>query len=416
MIIIGPAELTENKDESIVQTTVEVEGDRKRLWYSVERQYGQYLTHEKLDGFLVGVLPLAMELGEDVTVRGSISEKLYSNLQELMEIYHIAVPAFSPINIVPDSLDDGKNFRCEQKIGTAYTGGIDSFFTIYKYYVKEDIPPQEKITHLVFGNVGGHYRLWNSVNSRDIFNSRYEIIKGFAKDYKIDFIKVDSNLSEVVKKDIGFNFYYPLSYLSVPLILQKLFSKYYYSSGVQKKDPSFRDVQDIASTDFVTVRLLSTETMKIVLTGTDFNRVEKTKQILENGLAKHRLNVCIHPHKDGTNCSKCKKCCRTLLTIELLGYLNDYKDVFDLKKWARRRNSYIINSVLKSNADITRDHLADDLAKEVREYAESVNYKFTFYQKSMARIMSEVAQILNKIPRRTYRRLRKYYIKLVLRS
>ena len=227
MMIIRSAELLEKENESIIQAIIEHPGSQYQLWYSVDSKYGKYLTLEKLDGFLIGVLPLAMKMGEDIIVCGSISEKLYSNLKELMDIYHLAVPAFSPVNIIPDSLCDGKGFSSYQKIGTAFTGGIDSFFTVYQYYFKENIQPEEKITHLLFGNVGGHYRLWKSVNSRDIFNSRHELIKGFPQEHDIDFIKVDSNLSDIMRRNIGFSYYYPLCYLSIPLIMQRLLSKYY---------------------------------------------------------------------------------------------------------------------------------------------------------------------------------------------
>jgi hypothetical protein len=248
-----------------------------------------------------------------------------------------------------------------------------------------------------------------------VFNSRFDLLKGFPEEHGLGYIKVDSNITDVVKTNIGFNFYYQSSYLSSPLMLQKLFSKYYYSSGIYGKQESIYNVTDIADADFATVHLLSTETMKVVLTGRDFSRIEKTRQIAENGLARHRLNVCAHPQEDGKNCSICKKCCRTQFTLELLGYLNDYSDIFDLKKWAKMRSSYIANSVLKKDAH-SRDYLADFLGEEIREYTESIHYHFTFYQKSLAWIMGKIAWILTILPRPLSSKLRKYYTKLKLPS
>jgi hypothetical protein len=414
-MIIRPAQIIENDNSTIAQADIEYAGKQEKIWYAVDNKYGKYLTYEKLDGFLLGMLPLAMATREDITLRGSISEKLYNNLNELMKIYHLAMHEFNPINVTPDSLCNDESYSCEDKIGTAFTGGIDSFFTIYQHMFMENIPPQEKITHLLFSNVGGHYRLWKSINSREIFNSRYELLKAFPEEHGIDFIKIDSNLSEIIQDKARFNFSYSLLYLSCALMLQKLFGKYYYSSGVQLKYANLDDpIADIAHVDLATVHLMSTETTQIVLTGTDFSRVEKTKQLAENGLARHRLNVCAHPLEDGTNCSMCRKCCRTLLTLELLGYLNEYKDVFDLEKWAQKRNFYIINSVLKKGANYSKDHLADQLALEIRDYAESINYKFTIYQKIAAWFMGKVAQFLNLLPRSLYISIRKIYIKFAL--
>ena len=57
----------------------------------------------------------------------------------------------------------------------------------------------------------------------------------------------------------------------------------------------------------------------------------------------HRyLNVCVDPSFEGRNCSVCFKCCRTLLTLELLGVADLYKETFDLEKFRRVRNRYVL--------------------------------------------------------------------------
>lgn len=57
------------------------------LWYRFPREYKPFLTHEKLDGFVVGLLLLAMKTGEDMELEGAISEKLLYNLTN----YYMAV-------------------------------------------------------------------------------------------------------------------------------------------------------------------------------------------------------------------------------------------------------------------------------------------------------------------------------------
>ena len=280
-MIIRSAELVEDENNAIAQTIIEYAGKKERLWYAVDKKFGKYLTYEKLDGFLIGVLPLAMEKGEDIAIQGSISKKLYDNLTEYMNIYHLAVPTFNPVKIIPDSLCNGKGYRCNGKVGTGFTGGIDSFFTVYQHLVKEDIPPQNKISHLLFGNAGGHYLLWRSGNSRAVFNSRYELLKGFPEEYGLEYIKVDSSLTDIVKIKAGFRYYYQPSYLSTPLMLQKLLGKYYYSTGIRMQDQyihNIHDVDDIARIDFAAVHLLSTETMEIIVTGMDSSLKEFIKE------------------------------------------------------------------------------------------------------------------------------------------
>lgn len=54
---------------------------------------------------------------------------------------------------------------------------------------------------------------------------------------------------------------------------------------------------------------------------------------IQSGAQKY-LNVCIL-EKDGNggNCSRCTKCARTIITLEAMGKLEQFKDVFDLDVW-----------------------------------------------------------------------------------
>jgi hypothetical protein len=95
--------------------------------------------------------------------------------------------------------------------------------------------------------------------------------------------------------------------------------------------------------------------------------VEKTRRLAKIPGANRWLNVCVAPSPDGKNCSTCKKCCRTLLTLEILGLLDDFKQVFSLDKWAGVRNRYLIWMLGDKN---------DPLFNEIKEYANSVGYSF----------------------------------------
>ena len=47
------------------------------------------------------------------------------------------------------------------------------------------------------------------------------------------------------------------------------------------------------------------------------------------------LHVC---NKDKTNCSKCSKCRRTMLALDFLGKLSDYREVFNLYYYYKHKN------------------------------------------------------------------------------
>lgn len=89
----------------------------------------------------------------------------------------------------------------------------------------------------------------------------------------------------------------------------------------------------------------------------DKTRVEKTDFISTNIFVKKHLYVCWkeifknewpqywNDIKDSAlknrNCTKCDKCMRTCLTLDLLGHLDDYNELFDLPQYYKARNSYV---------------------------------------------------------------------------
>ncbi len=376
-MLIRPTKVTKDEGRAILESVIEYSGKQEKLWYSVDKKYGRYLTTEKLDGFLVGVLPLAMQLGDDITVKGAVSEKLYHNLTNYyMNIIRLAIPSLKPIKIIPDSIDDGKQYNCEGAVGTGFTAGIDSFSTVLQYLLAEDVLPNYRITHFIFNNIGSHGDEKTPARARAVFNSRYELIRGLPEELGIDLIKVDSNLNEFYSE-----FYtetYQSRHLSCPLLLQKLFSKYYLSSDFRYQDSFIGPTDDIAHTNPSAVHLLSTETLEFISSGSQYSRIEKMKQLAAKNVMNHWLNVCVAHQGDGRNCSICYKCCRTLLTLELLGVIDNFGEVFDLYKWKKVRNRYIIIDVLSNKS---KDD--DAFTQEIREYAADIGYSFPAWQRAL---------------------------------
>lgn len=366
-MIINPVEVSESDEEVKIHSLIEYSGKKKCLWYSLDKKFSKYLTTERLDGFLVGVLMLAMRLGEDIDVKGAVSEKLYFNLTNAyMDIIRRIMPALKKVKINPEYLDNEKT-KSEGAVVTGFSGGVDSFCTIYDHFFNA-ATSSYKITHLVFLNVGAHGE-WDSKRARELFNARYDLLKGYADEIGLEFIKIDSNLSDIIRWNFQQTFV-PRN-VSAILMLQKLFSKYYLSSSYRYEDCVIKPHYDISVINPMAVHLLSTETLECIDTGSQYSRVEKTKIIAEIPGMNRWLNVCVSPSKEGKNCSLCWKCCRTLLTLEMLGFLKNFDHVFDLDKWKKAKMLYLINKLGDKE---------DPYIREIREYAKRVGYLFNpFY-------------------------------------
>ncbi len=343
---VGQARLVDHGRDVRIVASVEQGGHKQDLWYSVGREHAQWLTTERLDAFLVALLPLAMKNGEDICVEGAVSEKLYYNLTNYsMRILTLIMPALRPVRVMPESLDRGRLLRTEGCVVTGFSGGIDSFCVLADHFYG-DVPEGYKITHLVFNNVGSA-----GAGGRSLFEDRYAGLLPFTKELGIPFIKVDSNLDEVL--NMSFPRTHTMRNVSAILTMQKLFAKYLYASGVSYCDCFVDGAPDMAYTDPIMAPLLSSEITECIPTGAQYSRAEKTERVAVIALSHEYLNVCTSTSPGG-NCSACYKCLRTQLTLEVLGKLHLYSKVFDLSRYHEVRSSYI-DQVLSSTNHFDRE-------------------------------------------------------------
>jgi hypothetical protein len=78
-----------------------------------------------------------MRLGEDLCVRGSVTRTALLNLNEFQEAWVLWKPhLYHKIRILPDSIVDSTP-PIQKKAIAAFSGGVDSIFTILRHKTKE---------------------------------------------------------------------------------------------------------------------------------------------------------------------------------------------------------------------------------------------------------------------------------------
>jgi len=371
-ITIDLPEIVEYKDEARIQSLITLPDRSVTLWYSVPRKYRDYLTTEQLDGFVIACLPEAMRRGTELVVNGPMSERLHYNLSNYYcHIRTLLYPHETAIRIRPASLTN-KPLECAAKgVAAGFSGGVDSFSIIHDHYTKPT-SGSYKLSHLVFTNVGSHGTA-NPEHSRKVFRARYECLRGYTDRAGIELIPIDSNLSELVQSK-----YWHATVLrhgSAVMMLQKLFARYIYASTLRYQD-SLRDLartRDSSHLDAISAHLLSTESFETILAGCQQTRIEKTRLVSQVENANKYLNVCIRNLLDGRNCSRCATCRRTMYTLEMLGLLDQFAEVFDLDIWSRIRNRFVSSDLL------ARSVLP--LANEILTYTKESNYPITRWQR-----------------------------------
>ena len=369
-------------DKVKLVSRIETRQGASDLWFAVDKKYEEYTVHEVLDAFLTGLFIHAMKLNEDIYLDAPVSERLYYNLtNNIMKIYSILNPGFHEITIHPKELSHTQMNPGNKNVVTGFSGGIDSFSLLGDYYFNEIKTPHYKVTHLIYNNVGAH-----GDNAQIFFDKRYDFLKKFEEEVNLPFIKIDSNLHEIIDSDFMLSVL-PRNVASA-MVLQKLFSKYLYASSYTYKDFLTTDIFKIGYTDPLACGLFSTESMECVLAGSELSRVEKTKQVASLEASYNHLYVCTNTSLDEVkNCSVCFKCARTLLTLEILGLQHLYKDVFDIEKYNKMKRFYI-ESILYDK---------DPFGKEILQLAAENNYRIPPISKFLGmKYVFPVAQSIRK--------------------
>jgi hypothetical protein len=106
--------------------------------------------------------------------------------------------------------------------------------------------------------------------------------------------------------------------------------------------------------------LLSTESVTFYSAGSNYSRVQKTQIVSEFELSYQYLNVCLFKIK---NCGRCLKCKRTLLTLDILGCIEKYRNVFNLDAFYKIKDSYIKEVIASKNSDILFKDIYEEMVR-----------------------------------------------------
>jgi hypothetical protein len=326
-----------------LQAKFEVDGIENVLWYETSETFGRYMTTERVDAFLVGLLWLALKKGQNILVKGTVSEKLYYGLNHHLIPLIAQIYKYKPIHVLCDTLISTP-LPNEGAVGTGLSCGIDSLCTVYEHLDKA-VPDKHKITHLTFFNTGSNEMMGSKQWQRKLFEDRVAWSIACAKELGKELIVVDSNINDILK--MSFVRTHTLRNISALLVFQKLFHVYYYSAGYQTLNAKFN--KDSASYDVISLPLLSTENVTFYSAGSNYSRVQKTRMVSEFELSYNYLNVCLYKIK---NCGRCLKCKRTLLTLDILGSIDKYRNIFNLDAFYKIKDSYIKEVIESRNSDI----------------------------------------------------------------
>lgn len=350
MLLIKKPYIKSIDNKSRIYCDIFVDSVLRSVWFEVDREYEKYLCIERSDAYLIGILNWAMREGQNIKCEVPVTEELLYNINNYLipslASYGKSLKAIKIISDIAPTITEGI------EVGTGLSCGIDSFSAIYSNL--NTVYKEHNITKLCINNVGAFNECYADYGEDKVREERYSVTEKVAQELNLSLIKTNSNFSQMFPQ----NHLLTHSYSSCFAIymLQKLWKVYYYaSSGFDYSTFSVVD-NDIKSADryeLLSLQCFSTSGLRIYNEGGAKTRLQKTKELLNYPLVQRYLHVCTtKPY----NCSVCPKCKRTMLTMEALGALADFRTVFDVDYFYSHKREYFIW--------LYNQHVAGDLMNE----------------------------------------------------
>lgn len=358
-----------NKKTRLCSNIEYQDGKNKVLYYEVEDEYAKYLSYEKSDCFVLGLLHNCMNQKCDISCEAPVSEQLLFQLKN----YYIPIVSKNMPDLFFIEIDaEGVlSFdKSEGAVATGNSGGVDSFYTIVKHMNESG---SYKLTHLLFNNISTEDD--NEERIRQWFNKEEMEKKKIAEELGLKAISLYSNLYSFYESHFIYNYYYAAQYISAPYALDKLINKYYYSSSYSFTDFTInhKKMTDGSNFDLLALDCFSTDRLKVYSTGAETGRIDKTMIISDNMVVNRHLQVCaVEQNKQYNesgvivrklNCGCCRKCARTITTLYAIGKLEKFHDIFELEQFNNDKDKYIgceLASDLYEFSNELTDYLRDN--------------------------------------------------------
>ena len=357
MIRIGKPRIDNRSGKIYLVSTICSEKDsiKEDVWYRTTKEWGDFLTDEVADAFVLPMLLVALRNQEDIVVEAPLSEKLYYNIVRNI-LYTLSLPmkVSSDVSVSCNGLHTA--VFSPMAVGCGCSLGVDSFSAMIGH-ASDNCPPGYRITHLTNFNIGAYGN--NIERSEPLYEEALEDVRMYAKEKNYPLVLLESNFG-VFFDGVDFNWCGPIRTMSAALSMQKLFRIYYYASGSTNQQFAYTDTMcDFAS---LLIPMLSTESTELIVADQDKNRIDKTAAIVNDPFAQRYLDVCwkrIRANRGETqymqypfkNCTRCSKCIRTLLTLDILGYADNFKEVFDLDYFRKNRDEIVRRYVSLRNVN-----------------------------------------------------------------
>jgi hypothetical protein len=259
---------------------------------------------EVLDGFVNSAVYFAMEMGQPVHVHGELSREYLIHLSLFQEAWASLRPErYTRVEVIPAAVRDHVQAGPARAI-SAYTGGVDSMFTLHRNTQRgRDLGslPIEAVLFAQFSNKrdkGSPSKLF--AKARPLLESRGVELKTLRSD---------------IRESGGGQSWIDAHAAMLNACLYNFAPR--YGMAVLGSTEPLRAMVLPWGSNPATDPLLSSPAMPFFHDGAGATRTEKVASIAADVLARRALQVCLKQTDE--NCGICRKCLRTRLNFMAVG-------------------------------------------------------------------------------------------------
>ena len=233
----------------------------------------------------------------DIFAEGTVSRRLADSFPTIMSIFRAWEPSLHAVEI-HGAVPAKQSPQVEGRVGTFFTGGVDSFYTLLKH--------RDEISDLIYV-----YGFEIGLDNPTLYQKTSAMIQNVATEFNKRFITIESNLGTLLNSYVYWGL---LGHGAALATIGHLLSPYYRLLYIPATH-TYADMYPWGSHPLLDP-LWSSDVLEFKHDGCEATRVQKVKFISEFDVVLRSLRVCSTPVY---NCGQCEKCLRTMINLHLAG-------------------------------------------------------------------------------------------------
>lgn len=315
------------------------------VWFRFPEAYHDYLSDQS-DAFLVAMMMPAMLLGEDIVVEGRVSPRLVHGIREYRTAYSQWWPGrVHHVDVRYGEVGESGQRRGATVVGGAFSGGVDSTYTVWRHMPANETVPGFALTHALMIN---GFNFDHHLDDTGPFDRLVAVYRPMLERNGVTLLVSRQNTEvflDAAKRAASKSPTREGGVVSAVHMLGNLFERVYVSgSGTYRYEDNFPKGWHPSG-----LHLLSTERTEMMFDGGDADRAQKTVALAGWEDTYSTLRVCWTPTEFDPdtgvplNCGTCPKCVRTMATLDAIGALGRYRTFPDRLDRRRVRRQHFVS-------------------------------------------------------------------------